>query len=92
MRTKAVTGVPRFDHFNFSFFHMSRRGASVSSSGFPVSKLSRVSRRICCTLMSRPSRRSSLTVAANLLSRFLVKDLPGLSASMRTSMMALYWT
>ena len=89
-RTFVALGPPCFNALARSFFHISRSPVRVSSSFLLVSKLSNVSLRICCTLMSLPSRNNSFTVLTNLESIFLVKLFPGLSANIRNSMMALY--
>ena len=85
-------GPPRLAIFAFSFCHIVISGCRVSSWLFWIWNSSSVSRRICCTLMSRPSRSSSFVVATNFPSRFFVNVGPGFSARIRTSMMALYCT
>lgn len=76
----------------FSFLHMVNRAFRLVSNAFSRSSASNVSLRIWLTLRSCPFRSKCFTVSAKFLSRFLVKEGPGLSARMRMSMIALYWT
>ena len=76
----------------FSFAHMVNKAFRLVSYALSLCIESSVSLNICDTLGSRPCRSRCLTVSANCLSMFLVKEAPGLSARILMSMTALYWT